>query len=224
MVTSTNTASSIAAAATSQITSSRTKMAANSETFLTLLTTQLKNQDPTQPTDMNAMTQQLTQMTGVEQQLLSNELLTKLVAQNDNAMGTAVGMIGKTVTATSDASNLIKGQATWLYDVDAGATAGTVTIKNAAGAVVSASSLTDVSAGRHSVTWDGHDLAGRALADGGPYTATFKAADADGKAVTISSLVQGVATGAEQVGGQTMLSLTTGSIPYTSVVGVSSGT
>ena len=33
-------------------------------TFLTLLTTQLKHQDPTSPLDTNAFTQQLVQMTG----------------------------------------------------------------------------------------------------------------------------------------------------------------
>ena len=106
MAVTTANAASVAAAANAQVTASRGKMAANSQTFLTLLTTQLKNQDPTAPTDMNSMTQQLTQMTGVEQQLLSNELLTKLVSQSANAMGTAVGLIGKTVTAASNVNNI----------------------------------------------------------------------------------------------------------------------
>ena len=98
MAVTTTDAATVAASAKAQVAASTSKMAANSQTFLTLLTTQLKNQDPTAPTDMNSMTQQLTQMTGVEQQLLSNELLTKLVSQSANAMGTAVGLIGKTVT------------------------------------------------------------------------------------------------------------------------------
>ena len=41
-------------------------LADNFITFLTLLTTQLKNQDPTAPLDSNQFTQQLVQMTGVE--------------------------------------------------------------------------------------------------------------------------------------------------------------
>lgn len=217
-------ASSVAAAATAQVTSSRNKMVANSETFLTLLTTQLKNQDPTAPTDMNSMTQQLTQMTGVEQQLLSNELLTKLVAQSGNAMGTAVGLMGKQVTVTSNENNIVGGQATWLYDLGAAANAGSVTIKNSSGAVVHTEKLSDLSAGRHSLTWNGKDLTGRALGDGGPYTATFNAADADSKPVPLTTMVRGTATGVEQVGDQTMVSLTSGKVPYTAVVGVSSGT
>jgi len=223
MAVTTASAASVAAAAKTQVASSTQKMAANSQTFLTLLTTQLRNQDPTAPTDMNSMTQQLTQMTGVEQQLLSNELLTKLVSQSANAMGTAVGLIGKTVTAASNVNNIVGGKADWLYELDAGATAGSVSIKNSSGAVVHTAKLSDLSAGRHAFSWNGMDLAGRTLADGGPYTATFKAANADSKSVAITAMVQGTATGAEQVGDQTMVSLTSGKVPYSAVVGVSSG-
>jgi len=216
-------AATVAAAAKSQIATSSTKIAANSQTFLTLLTTQLKNQDPTSPTDMNTMTQQLTQMTGVEQQLLSNELLTKLVSQSANAMGTAVGLIGKTVTATTNDNNIVGGKADWIYELGTNAVAGSVSIKNSAGAIVHTEKLSDVSAGRHTLSWNGKDLAGRTLADGGPYTASFNAADADGKSVAITTMVQGIATGAEQVGDQTMVSLTSGRVPYTAVVGVAGG-
>ena len=216
-------AATVAAAAKSQIATSSTKIAANSQTFLTLLTTQLKNQDPTSPTDMNTMTQQLTQMTGVEQQLLSNELLTKLVSQSANAMGTAVGLIGKTVTATSNYNNIDGGKADWIYELGTNAAAGSVSIKNAAGAIVHTEKLSDVSAGRHTLSWNGKDLAGRTLADGGPYTASFNAADADGKSVAITTMVKGTATGAEQVGDQTMVSLTSGRVPYRAIVGISGG-
>ena len=216
-------AASVATAAKAQVAASTTKMAVNSQTFLTLLTTQLKNQDPTSPTDMNTMTQQLTQMTGVEQQLLSNELLTKLVSQSANAMGTAVGLIGKTVTATTNENNIVGGKADWLYELGSNATAGSMSIKNAAGAVVHTEKLSDLGVGRHTFSWNGKDLAGRALADGGPYSASFNAADADGKSVAIRTMVQGTATGAEQVGDQTLVSLTSGRVPYSAIVGVSGG-
>ena len=51
----------------------RARLAENFDTFLSLLTTQLKNQDPLAPMDSTQFTQQLVQMTGVEQQLLTNE-------------------------------------------------------------------------------------------------------------------------------------------------------
>jgi flagellar basal-body rod modification protein FlgD len=72
-------------------------LANNQQTFLSLLTTQLKNQNPLSPVDTNQFTQQITQMTGVEQQLLSNQLLQQLVS--NQGLPQAVGMIGKTITA-----------------------------------------------------------------------------------------------------------------------------
>jgi flagellar hook assembly protein FlgD len=65
--------------ATNKINASSGMLASNFETFLSLLTAQLKNQDPLSPMDSNEFTGQLTQMAGVEQQLLSNQLLTALL-------------------------------------------------------------------------------------------------------------------------------------------------
>jgi flagellar basal-body rod modification protein FlgD len=75
-----------------------TSLASNFQGFLTLLTTQLKNQDPTSPLDTNQFTQQITQMTGVEQQLLSNQLLQQLVTAQ-GGLASAANLIGETVTA-----------------------------------------------------------------------------------------------------------------------------
>lgn len=47
--------------------SSGVSLAKNFDTFLTLLTTQLKNQDPTSPMDSKEFTQQLVQFSQVEQ-------------------------------------------------------------------------------------------------------------------------------------------------------------
>jgi flagellar basal-body rod modification protein FlgD len=65
-----------------KINNSRTSLADNEQTFLKLLTTQLKNQDPLAPTDTTQMTSQITSMTGVEQQLVTNDLLAALVGMN----------------------------------------------------------------------------------------------------------------------------------------------
>lgn len=48
------------------------------DTFLTLLTTQLQNQDPLEPTDSNEFTRQLVSFAGVEQQIQANENLQDL--------------------------------------------------------------------------------------------------------------------------------------------------
>ena len=78
-------------------------VATNYTTFLTLLTTQLKNQDPTSPMDTAQFTSQLTAMTGVEQQLLSNQLLQQLVSAQ-SGLPQAASLIGKTVSAPGAAS------------------------------------------------------------------------------------------------------------------------
>jgi flagellar hook assembly protein FlgD len=79
-------------------------LADNFQGFLTLLTTQLKNQDPTSPLDTNQFTQQITQMTGVEQQLLSNQLLQQLVTAQ-SGVASAANLIGETVTAPGATSS-----------------------------------------------------------------------------------------------------------------------
>src|SRR3546814_6821516 len=48
------------------------------DTFLTLLTTQLKHQDPLNPMDTNEFTSQLVEFTNVEQAMLTNKKLDSL--------------------------------------------------------------------------------------------------------------------------------------------------
>ena len=116
-------------------------LANNSQTFLTLLTTQLKNQNPLSPLDTNQFTQQLTQMSGVEQQLLGNQLLQTLVTEQ--GIGQAAHLIGMTVTApgATSADPATTGVVTAVQQVD-GQTQLTVGSK-----LVPLSSVTNVSNG-----------------------------------------------------------------------------
>ena len=73
-------------------------IADNFQTFLTLLTTQLQNQNPLDPLDTNQFTQQLVQFAGVEQQMKANDQLTSLVAhREDRAVDPGAGLVGQTV-------------------------------------------------------------------------------------------------------------------------------
>ena len=63
----------------SGLANSRKTIADNFDTFLQLLTTQLKNQNPLDPLDTNQFTAQLVQFSGVEQQLKTNEFLEALL-------------------------------------------------------------------------------------------------------------------------------------------------
>ncbi|MDG5670326.1 flagellar biosynthesis protein FlgD, partial [Acinetobacter baumannii] len=61
------------------------EIAGNFTQFLTLLTTQLKNQNPLDPMDTNQYTQQLVQFAGVEQQLKSNDRLDSILTASKSA-------------------------------------------------------------------------------------------------------------------------------------------
>jgi|HubBroStandDraft_1064217.scaffolds.fasta_scaffold61905_2 flagellar basal-body rod modification protein FlgD len=102
--TNTNTSSTSSASASQlQVNNGIASLADNFQSFLTLLTTQLQNQDPLNPTDTNQFTQQITQMTGVEQQLLSNQLMQQLVSAQ-GGVTSAANLIGDTITAKNPSS------------------------------------------------------------------------------------------------------------------------
>src|SRR4030088_862188 len=60
-------------------------LAGNFQTFLTLLTTQLKNQNPLSPLDTNQFTQQLGQFASVEQEINMNTSLSSLITLQQTA-------------------------------------------------------------------------------------------------------------------------------------------
>jgi len=120
-----------------RLNSGKAMMASNFETFLTLLTTQMKNQDPLSPLDSNEFTAQLTQMAGVEQQLLTNDLLKSLVAaQTGGGLDNAANYIGKQVTAAWTATTLDEGKATWSYELASNAESAKLQVVDSAGKVV----------------------------------------------------------------------------------------
>src|SRR5450755_1327758 len=93
-------------------------IAGNFDTFLSLLTTQLQNQNPLDPLDTNQFTSQLVQLAGVEQQLKMNDQLTSLVSLQQTAQSTAaLSFVGKTVAVDGSAGKLTGGQAQWTFSV-----------------------------------------------------------------------------------------------------------
>jgi len=208
------------AAASATINNSRDKLVTNYQTFLTLLTTQLKNQDPTKPLDNNEFTQQLTQMSGVEQQLLSNELLTKLVNQSSESIGSAVNLIGKVATVKTNSNMLQSGKADWSYDLPAGISSASIEIKSPNGAIVYSGAITDLTAGRKTYSWNGDTNTGTTLPDGGPYVATITTNNASNVSAKITPFIKGLVTGVENVNGSVLLSLGTNKVPSSGVIGV----
>src|SRR5581483_6771445 len=105
--------SSSTTSSTSNLVASGT-LAGNFTTFLQLLTTQLKNQNPLDPLDTNQFTQQLVQFAQVEQQLKSNDQLSTLVSLQKTAQSTAaIDYIGKTVAVDGATTQLANSDAIW---------------------------------------------------------------------------------------------------------------
>src|SRR3979409_1060536 len=80
-----------AAASSSAVTQTGTTaldgLANNFTNFLSLLMTQLKNQDPSAPMDSNQFTTELVQFTSVEQQINTNSNLTQLIQLTQASQG-----------------------------------------------------------------------------------------------------------------------------------------
>ncbi len=185
-----------------------TSLAKNFEAFLTLLTTQLKNQNPLEPLDTNQFTQQLVQFTQVEQQMKMNTQMASLIAIEQAAQSTAaMAYLGSTATVDGATAKLESGAAKWSFVSDKPAAA-TINIKNSAGSLVYSGSYT-VQAGMQNFQWDGRSANGVKNADGN-YTMVITAKDTSGNAVAISTQVSGIVDSVDlnatpptlQIGGQ----------------------
>ncbi len=207
------------------ISGAQSSLSSDQSTFLTLLTTQLQNQDPLSPMDSNAFTQQLVSMTGVQQQILTNQLLQQLVG-NQTAAGDPVNMIGMNVSANTNTANLQGGSATWQYSNSTNANDVSISVVNSLGQTVATTDAGAMAAGNHTFTWNGKDSSGVQLPDGGAYTLQVTATDSHGGQITTNVFQSGVVTGVNVVNGQTDLVINGASIPssdVTSVTGSGSG-
>lgn len=200
--------------------SSRASIAQNFDTFLSILVTQLKHQNPLEPLDTNEFTSQLVQFTSVEQQLKTNEYLEALILANQSVSQTqATTFIGKQVTAQGATSELTNSLAQWHYTAAADAPTATVTIRDQNGTVV----FTDersLGAGENVYSWDGVASDGARLPDG-TYSITIAAQDADGGYVPVTTQTTGIVDGVDFGGSEPVLIVGGARIRLSSVSSVS---
>jgi flagellar basal-body rod modification protein FlgD len=178
--------------------------AATQDRFLKLLTTQLKNQDPTNPMDNAALTTQIAQLstvTGIEKlnssmTSLMSSLQTGQTMQAASLIGHSVLAPGSNITLTSSTTTATGGATSTSSKAIFGAQLATaadsvkVTIRDAAGKAVHSIDLGSQAAGTLPVIWDGKTDSGATAADG-QYTFTV-AATAAGAAVAATNLSFGV--------------------------------
>ncbi len=170
--------------------------------FLTLLVTQMKNQDPLNPLDNAQLTTQLAQIstvTGIEQ------MHQTMKAVLDQIKGLealhAAGIDGRDVLIASDRIQLSAGGASGAFELTGPADAVTITIKNSAGATLREMQLSRQEAGMHTFEWEGITASGARAADG-LYSVSINAT-ASGTPVASTTLarahVSGIVQGADTI-------------------------
>ncbi len=176
----------------------------NFDTFLQLLTTQLRNQNPMEPLDANEFTKQLVQYSGVEQSIKQNKNLESLIQlQAVNAATAATSFLGKAVTVESASTALANGQANWLYYAGGSSQSATFTITDDTGKVVHEETR-EIGSGKDTFSWDGYADDGSEAGDGF-YTLTIDASDEDGNTVPVSISVSAIIDGVDFSGSEPVL-------------------
>ncbi|OYW81726.1 MAG: hypothetical protein B7Z26_04625 [Asticcacaulis sp. 32-58-5] len=198
-----------------------TGLASTYETFLSLLTAQIKNQDPLSPMDTTEWTNQLVQYTSVEQQLKSNEYLALIAQQGGDSMTTAVNYIGKDVSAEHDTATVTDSGAgtSWDYKLDGNVSNTLLVVKNSSGEIVYTKSNTGESQGTHTFEWDGKGTNGKAMA-AGDYTLSVTATDAGGTEIGSTVMVRGTVKSAEYEGGEIILTIGNNRVPFYKILSV----
>jgi flagellar basal-body rod modification protein FlgD len=159
--------------------------------FLTMLVTQMNNQDPLNPMDNSQLTSQLAQISQVSAMQTMNTTLNSLLSQVSagRAMDSAA-LIGRTVMVPGSSVSVASGVPSKIgVDLPSAADSVSVSVLDQSGSVVRTINLQGQPAGVQNITWDGKNDAGGTVPDG---TYTFKVtATANGTDVKPVALVYG---------------------------------
>jgi len=194
----------------------------NFQSFLTLLTTQLQNQDPLNPMDSTQFTSQLVQFTGVEQGILQNQNLQQLIAlQTNTQLANDVGYLGTQVNDSGNKVQLSGSTGTINYDVTDPTTAQVVvTITDSNGNTINSFTNSSPSVGQQTVQWNGTNTAGTVVPDG-TYNVKVQGFNAQGNPVSVTTGTQGTVSNVSLVNGQVVLTLQNGQqVPVSDVTQV----
>jgi flagellar basal-body rod modification protein FlgD len=186
-----------------------TSAAATQSQFMTLLVTQLKNQDPLNPMDNAQMTSQMAQIntvSGINQ--LNTTLQALSASMTPNQTVQAASMIGRGALVPGGGVDLASGVGLGGFSLPTPADSATVSIYNSSGALVDAINLGAQSAGITKWQWNGTNSAGATVPDG---SYTFKVnASMAGNAVAANNLQYGLINSVTQ--GATGLTLSVGAL------------
>jgi len=214
------TTSAVASTASSAQTKSdvaRTSLSSDIESFLQLLTTQLKYQDPLSPMDSSEFTSQLAQFATVEQGINTNSNLESLLSlTRSNQAATALSYIGKTVEAKGNVNMLVDGETEFKYTIDKQSASTTIVVRNTANQVVYSTSG-EKQTGTYSFKWDGKNTYGAQQPDGA-YSVSVTTTDSEGKSGTATTFVVGTIDGADMSGDNVNVMIGSITVPFENIV------
>ena len=188
------------------------QIAGNFQSFLTLLTTQLQNQNPLDPLDTNQFTQQLVEFAGVQQQLNTNDSLSTLVSLQKTTQSTeALAYVGKTAVVKGSTATMTNSTAAWELSVPS-ASSMNVSIASSTGQTVFTGTYNVAAGTNQPFSWNGQGNDGTQWPDGN-YTLTATAKDSSGNTVAITSAIEGTVSSVDLT--QSPPLLTIGSQTYT---------
>jgi flagellar basal-body rod modification protein FlgD len=147
--------------------------------FLQLISTQMQDQNPLQPTDPTQFLSQLEQMSEVaSMQSMQGSLTSLQTSLQSSQMANGTALLGQTVLAPSTTATLTSsGQTiTGAFEPPSGAKSITVTVTDSAGSLVDTFNVTPASSGLTNFTWNGANSSGSAVA-AGTYTIAATAGD-----------------------------------------------
>jgi flagellar basal-body rod modification protein FlgD len=191
----------------------------NFDTFLTLLTTQMKNQDPLNPIDSDQFTQQLVEFSQVEQQIKTNSQLSTMI--NNQAGSEAISaqsLVGQTIQYNGNQATLQNGQAAYSYTLPSDASAVSISIQDANGNTVF-TGAGQTKAGTYNFTWNGQNNSGQQQADG-VYTLKVQAVDANNNPITATTTATGVVTGVSVTNNVATFNLSGVQVPMNQLVSI----
>jgi flagellar basal-body rod modification protein FlgD len=185
------------------------KQALGKDSFLQLLVTQLKNQNPLDPQDNSAFVSQLAQFSSLEGITTLNDTVTGIAGNYNSSQALqASSLVGRSVVAQTDkavvdTSKSLNGTVV----VPSSVSGVTVKVNDKDGTTIRTIDMGSQTAGNSSFIWDGKDAAGNVAAPG---TYTFGAtATIDNKATSLVTYLPATVNSVtiSQTGGELMLNL-----------------
>jgi len=191
------------------------------DSFLKLLTTQLKFQNPLEPMDSTEFVSQLAQFSQLEQMATVNQTLDQLVKSNDSLgnfavadlMGRDVQMVGGVISHQSELSSRLS------YRLEGDAGRVIIQVSDGAGRVVKTIDSGARKKGVWEASWDGRDQDGNPLPTG-KYHYTVSALDVSGAPIGSTTYSTGRVTGVSYDAGIPYLTVNGNRFPASGLVSI----